>query len=68
MGLGADESGHVIDHERIVAPGEAVTKRLGGRHVDAVMRAVAEFTPLAGLEVHELLGIAAQRLFVAIVR
>ena len=59
--FGTDEAGDVIDHERIVAPGEAVTQGLGRGHVDAVVRAVGELAPLAGLEIHELLGDVAKR-------
>ena len=57
----ADEAGDVVDHERIVAPGQAVAQGLGRGHVDAVMLAVGELAPLAGLEVHELPGHVAQR-------
>ena len=56
MRLRADEAGDVVDHERVVAPREAVAERLGRRHVDAVVLAVGELAALAGLEVHELLG------------
>src|SRR5947208_13221576 len=58
-----DEAGDIVDHEWIVAPGEAVTERLGGRHVDAVMFPVSEFTPLAGLEIHELARNVLERAF-----
>ena len=54
--LRADEAGDVVDHERVVAPGQAVAERLGRGHVDAVVLAVGELAPLARLEVHELLG------------
>ena len=61
MRLGADKTGHVIDHERIVSPRQAVAQRLGRRHVDTVVLSVADFTALSGLEVHALLRDLAQR-------
>ena len=54
--LRADEAGDVVDHERVVAPRQAVAQRFGRGHVDAVVLAVGELAALAGLEVHELLG------------
>ena len=56
MRLGADEASDVVDHERVVAAGQAIAERLGRGHVDAVVLAVGELAPLAGLEVHGLLG------------
>ena len=56
MGFRPDEAGDVVDHVRVVAPGQAVAQRLGRRHVDAVMLAIGELASLTGLEVHELPG------------
>ena len=63
--LRADEAGDVVDHEGIVAPGEAVAERLGGGHVDPLVAAVGELAPLAGLEVHDLRRRRAERAAVA---
>ena len=59
--LRADKAGDVVDHERVVAARQAVAEGLGGGHVDAVVLAVGELAALARLEVHELLGLVAQR-------
>ena len=65
VGLRADEAGDVVDHERIVAPRQAVAEGLGRRHVDPLVAAVGELAPLAGLEVHRLRCPAVQRPAVA---
>ena len=59
--LRSDETRDVVHHERVIPPGKPVAQRFGRGHVNTVVLAVGDFGPLAGLEVHEVLGDVAQR-------